>query len=399
VADVRERLAASRGGGGSTTSTEPPGSPGTHETVRPPDGAPPTTTISVTGQLQLDEGLVPASVEVVRFGWRQHEQTRAARVRIRFWSIEPNDLEGVLFGVMRIEWRPNVSEADYAAHLTRLAAEQETARLRQEEAWRREQEAEARRQRERPTEAPRVVVSVHDANAELELYRKREEERRQRALEIVLEAERARRRKEFCARHPEDRDCWGAGGMRVYLELEQHGREREQYCLANGEDARCWTAGERSRREIAWRKRLDVATAPPKTPDGPPPAALAETVPPKLSLHAEWRPGYWQWTGTTWAWLAGMWRVPESDIVAEQTTTAPKAPPALQVETRPAPPMRATIWVTGFWQWSGADWVWVAGSWQAQPEAGTSWRPAQWRARGSVHILIPGGWVRVRGGR
>jgi len=373
VADAKERLVAARGGssGGATTTIDV--TPGVM--VKPPPQQ-----ISVTGQLQQERDVEPPSVEVLRFGWRDHDK-RAGRIRIRLWSIEPNDLEGVLFGASRIEWRPNVSEAEYAAFLVR----QEAERKQREAEW-------IRRYQEEHRSSATVEI---DAKTMAELERLELESQRRRALE----AERKRRRELFCASHPEDRDCWGAGGMKVHLELEMRGAERARYCAAHREvDARCWSGQDWGLREAAWRKRVQLATAAPKQPDGPPPDALEETIPPKLSLHAEWRPGYWLWTGTTWTWLGGMWRVPDEDIVAEQTTTAPNAPPPPKVETIPPPPMQTTIWVTGFWQWNGSTWVWVAGSYQARPEVGLSWRPAEWRARGSVHVLVPGGWVRVRAG-
>ena len=203
----------------------------------------------------------------------------------------------------------------------------------------------------------------------------------------------------FCATHPEDRGCWGAGGRKVHVELEARKRERAAYCAATPEDARCWSSSEWSSRRGAWDRRVALALTPPAPPDGPPPAPLAEVVPPKLSQNADWRPGYWHWIDGTWVWLAGMWRVPEADILAEQTTTAPAAPPPIQVEAPPPPPVRTAVWIAGFWQWNGTSWVWIPGAWQLRPTASVQWRAPEWKARGAVHILIPGGWVRGGGRR
>jgi len=406
VADVRERLAASRAVPG--VPVGPPIETGNR--VRTP-GDPPRQ-VTVTGQLEIDHGEPPASIEIVRHGWHQPERGqprgRFGRITIRLWSIEPNDLEGVRFGVRRFVWRPNVTDAQYEAYLAGIVAADEERRLREEEALRRQMAEDEARRRSQPPPPPGVVEDDRD---ELERQRKEEAARRRREARLAAdeerrraraaaEAEHQRRRQAFCAAHPEDRDCWGAGGRKVHLALDERQREGERYCATAPDDARCWSQQERSRREAAWRTRVDVATAPPKQPDGPPPAALAETKPPKLSANAEWRQGYWQWTGSTWAWLGGMWRVPEADIAAEKTTTAPEAPPPLQAETPPPPPpLPAPIWVPGFWQWSGSVWIWVPGSWQLRPEAGASWRPAEWQTRGRVHVLIPGDWVRSRGGR
>lgn len=404
VADLRERIAAGRITPG--TPSGPPVQPGVR--VRPPGEPPPPREVTVA-QLELEQGEPPPSFQLLHHGWRHPERGeprgRFGRIRIRLWSIEPNDLEGVRFGVRRIVWRPNVSDAEYEAYLAWIVADDEARRKRQEEEWTRKLAEEEERRRRQPPPRPakpakRQVVVEIDAKAELERYRKEEEARRRRAAEIAAEAERRRKRQEFCAAHPEDRDCWGAGGRQMHERFAQLEQDRGRYCAANREDARCWSADDRWRRERVWNKRVQIATAPPKQPDGPPPAPLADTQPPKLSENAEWRPGYWQWTGTTWVWLGGMWRVPESDIVAEKTTTAPEAPPPPKVEPPPPPaPMPTTIWVAGFWQWNGRAWVWVPGSWQVRPDAGAAWRPAEWQTRGKVHVLIPGGWIRVRGGR
>ena len=381
IADAKERLAAVRGSGGGGGGTVTPEVPVGTTVVTPP----PSTPV----QLVVEDGIDPdGSVEVVRFGWRERGR-RVKRLRIRLWSVEPNDLELVRFGVTRFEWRPNVPEAEYEAYLERERRRVEA--MREDPAvsharWRRQVADDERRR------AAQLEEDRKRAAAQLE-------EDRRRAIDAALELERRRRRDAYCAAHAESRDCWGAGGKRRWAELEQRVRERERYCAARPEDARCWSAGERSRRASAWRQRVEVATAPPKQPDGPPPAPRDETPPPKLSDNAEWRPGYWQWTGTTWVWLGGMWRVPDEDIVAEKTTTAPIAPPPPRTEEIPPPPMTTTIWVSGFWQWNGASYVWVAGGYQARPEAGVSWRPAEWRARGAVHVLIPGGWVRLGGRR
>lgn len=386
VADHEERLANLRagGGGGGGGTTVPNVPTGTTITTTPP--AP-----STPPPLVVEEVEPPHAVEVLRFGWTEGEKPRQ-RVRLRLWSIEPNDLELVRFGITHVEWRPNVSEAEYQAYLVDR---------------RRRAEAAAREASARVAAQPVVVVTEEDrarARADAErrereaAARERDDERRERKrqLDAAIAEENRRRREAYCASHPESRDCWGVGGKARWAQFEDLARQRTTYCGTHADDARCWSASERATREAAWRTRVQVALEP-KLPDGPPPSPLDETPPPKLSENAEWRAGYWQWTGTTWLWLAGMWRVPDEDIVAERTTTAPDAPPPPVAEPIPPPPMTTTIWVTGFWQWSGSQWVWVPGAYRLRPEAGMTWRPTEWRARGRVHVLVPGGWV--RGGR
>ena len=403
------------GGGGGT-----PGSPAVPGRLV----APPPQRTTTTAKLELDEGAVTSSIDVVRVSLRDRP-VPAKRIRIRFWSAEPNDLEGVLFGIAHIEWRPNVPEAEYVAYLElrerRMREQIENERLEREriERSRRESAQLERERRARVTvvvPAPVVTVKVDPEAARrrreaeererleaerirAKLEREAEDARRRRAIEAALEIERRERRQRFCATHPDDRGCWGPGGYAMHVAFENHRKERTAYCAVHAEDARCWSAEDRARRKQVWQARIDDALAPPPPPDGPPPDPLAEETPPKLSANAEWRPGYWQWTAGTWVWLAGMWRVPDEDIASEQTTTAPAAPPPPKPEAPPPPPVRVAVWVPGFWQWSGATWVWVGGSYQLRPDPRTRWHAAEWQPRGSVHVLIPGRWVRLGGGR
>jgi len=178
---------------------------------------------------------------------------------------------------------------------------------------------------------------------------------------------------------------------------------------------------------------------------GKPPAPKAETQPPRPSKNAKWIAGYWHWE-TTWLWIGGWWRVPDSDVEQQLTVRAPTPPPPPRVEERePAPPSdaaappsdaaappdertassattdsttvavgasadtsptrspapgpgRRVVWVPGYWQWSGTQWIWIKGSWRLPPKAGYRWRPSRWRKSASGSIFVPGGWT-IRVGR
>jgi len=154
-----------------------------------------------------------------------------ARLRVRLWFPEPNDLDGVLFVVEHLVASPNVSDAEWTAHLRANIA-----------------------QRQR-----------NDARAQAEYHQ----------------------RNERCAAHHEDEDCWGPGGYDAHV---------------------------RRLREPGPQAVATVAPQPaapqPRDPDGPPPAPRVEERPPKPSVHADWVPGFWRWSGFTWAWISGRWRVP-----------------------------------------------------------------------------------------
>jgi hypothetical protein len=60
------------------------------------------------------------------------------------------------------------------------------------------------------------------------------------------------------------------------------------------------------------------------------------------------------------------------------------------IEPRPA---RAAVWIPGYWQWDGGGYVWIAGAWRIPPAAGQTWQPARWVViRGGGAVFAPGGW-------
>ncbi|NVB77466.1 MAG: BcpO-related WXXGXW repeat protein [Kofleriaceae bacterium] len=135
-----------------------------------------------------------------------------------------------------------------------------------------------------------------------------------------------------------------------------------------------------------------------RAPDAPPPPR-AEIKPPSPSTHAEWIPGFWKLDGE-WIWSAGFWRVPESDIVAEQTVEAPVAPPPLKVETPPSTPAVSVnlVWTPGYWAWNGSAYIWIEGAWRIPPQVNARWIAPTWSPRRGRLVLVPGGWS-IRIGR
>jgi len=76
---------------------------------------------------------------------------------------------------------------------------------------------------------------------------------------------------------------------------------------------------------------------PPLYVAAPPPAPLAEPVPPSPGPGYVWVRGQWLWNGTAWAWAAGRW--------------VPSQPP------QPA-------WVPAQWVRGPYGWYWQPGHWQ-----------------------------------
>src|SRR6266498_3496265 len=48
------------------------------------------------------------------------------------------------------------------------------------------------------------------------------------------------------------------------------------------------------------------------------------------------------------------------------------------------------VWTTGYWRWTGSDYVWVPGSWLTRPRPAAVWVTGHWVRR-------PGGWAWVAG--
>ncbi|MGE0547499.1 MAG: YXWGXW repeat-containing protein [Kofleriaceae bacterium] len=132
--------------------------------------------------------------------------------------------------------------------------------------------------------------------------------------------------------------------------------------------------------------RIEYADMTART-DAPPPPRI-EIKPPKPSRNAEWITGYWQ-RDREWIWSPGFWRVPESDIVAENTIEAPVAPPPVKTES-PAPPPPTTaavnvVWTPGYWSWNGNAYLWIEG---------VANSAVQWSALGRAELAAasrPGG--------
>jgi len=69
---------------------------------------------------------------------------------------------------------------------------------------------------------------------------------------------------------------------------------------------------------------------------------------------------------------------------------APPAPRAV-VAVRPAAPVTGAVWVEGHWQWNGAQYVWMQGSW-LQPRAGAVYVQPRWERRGRGYVYVQGNW-------
>jgi hypothetical protein len=175
----------------------------------------------------------------------------------------------------------------------------------------------------------------------------------------------------------------------------------------------------------------------------PPPPPQQETVPPPPSPEYTWVGGYHRWDGHAYVWVNGRyerrphegatWRAahwePRGnghvwidggwDGQAAASAPQPPPPPAAQaqidVTVAPAPetepeelvatseppelvyeeqtdsPNPGYVWIGGYWQWSGNDWVWYYGGWHPAPEGRVYVSPYYEHVNGHV-VYVRGYW-------
>ena len=67
--------------------------------------------------------------------------------------------------------------------------------------------------------------------------------------------------------------------------------------------------------------------------------------------------------------------------VATATTTPTRGvvvagpPPAPLQEERPPPQGPSSVWMPGFWHWTGTSYAWIPGHWEASPAGQSAYRP------------------------
>lgn len=66
-------------------------------------------------------------------------------------------------------------------------------------------------------------------------------------------------------------------------------------------------------------------------------------------------------------------------------------PPAPVREDRPAAPGPQAVWVSGYWHWTGIQYAWIPGHWDAAPP-GATWTAPVYTVRDGKYIYESGGW-------
>jgi hypothetical protein len=67
-------------------------------------------------------------------------------------------------------------------------------------------------------------------------------------------------------------------------------------------------------------------------------------------------------------------------------------PPAPMAEIdRPAAPSQASVWIVGYWHWTGTQYTWIPGHWENAPP-GAAWNAPRYVAHGGAYFYEAGTW-------
>jgi len=73
-----------------------------------------------------------------------------------------------------------------------------------------------------------------------------------------------------------------------------------------------------------------------------------------------------------------------------------QAPPRVRYERRMARPSRDAVWIRGFWDWQGDNWVWIPGRWTVPEERHARWIGPRYRREYGGYRYEPGHWSNQR---
>ena len=68
------------------------------------------------------------------------------------------------------------------------------------------------------------------------------------------------------------------------------------------------------------------------------------------------------------------------------------APPRIVVQKRDRAPGRGYVWVRGYQNWDGNQYMWVPGRWEQPPRRGARWQNPRYVRRGGGYVMVEGRW-------
>jgi hypothetical protein len=84
--------------------------------------------------------------------------------------------------------------------------------------------------------------------------------------------------------------------------------------------------------------------------------------------------------------------VVEGSVSAGAGVAVAGPPPQAVQESPPAPPPTPSVWVAGYWHWTGMRYSWIPGHWERAP-SGAAWHPPRYWSRDGTYYYEPGGWA------
>jgi hypothetical protein len=69
----------------------------------------------------------------------------------------------------------------------------------------------------------------------------------------------------------------------------------------------------------------------------------------------------------------------------------PPAPVREDRSPQPTAPSAQSVWVSGYWHWTGMQYAWIPGHWDAPPP-GATWNAPIYTARDGKYFYETGGW-------
>lgn len=60
--------------------------------------------------------------------------------------------------------------------------------------------------------------------------------------------------------------------------------------------------------------------------------------------------------------------------------------------TLPPRPSPSAIWISGYWRWTGVEFVWSDGFWERNPPPNKIWRDGRWVHTHQGWYWVPGHW-------
>jgi hypothetical protein len=104
------------------------------------------------------------------------------------------------------------------------------------------------------------------------------------------------------------------------------------------------------------------------------PVVHAGDAPPAAPPGQQWVAGHWEWSGTEYIWRAGQWQATAGPAPAAQVQAPAVAPPpTTPAQAPPTPPPQPTAanqqWIPGHWEQGANGWQYNSGHYESPPAA------------------------------